>query len=415
MENTPLGAKAPPWKTVEWQQSSIWANVSIPELTFSEVWQTDDNTPIMNIKKHIDDLDKEHRWELAKKMVNMYELVYTHSDERLPPSLSIVVPLSRSFFKMIEILDVMQFFKDVNISPKIKSAHIAEGPGGFIQALYSVAETNRRTATASIAMTLKPTNPHVPGWKKATQFLQKHKQVSVHYGADGTGDIYKPENQASYIQQCQALNGVHIFTADGGFDFSVDYSLQEQQVFHLLLCSATTGLQVLQQGGYFVLKIFECISPHTKLFIQLLSCCFKSWTLYKPAMTRPCNSERYFLGKGFRTCCRPIINVLLSMQEQAAQGKFPTTVHVMPRSPFLEIHIINTTATQIGSIVEALKLAESPNNWWEHWYSHVLKKSYQWCEYFKVGSTPFTSQIATTLSRFPHQAAHIYHKGAYQL
>jgi len=365
----------------------------------------------MKIKQQIEGIDNEHRWELAKKMVNMYELVYTHNDERLPPSLSIFVPLSRSFFKMVEILEVMSFFKD--LPTKFNSAHIAEGPGGFIQALYHVSEKQKKTLGASIAMTLKPMNPHVPGWKKATQFLQKHKQVSVHYGADGTGDVYKPENQASYIEQCKAVNGVHIFTADGGFDFSVDYSLQEQQVFNLLLCSTTTGLRVLRQGGCFILKIFECTSSHTKIFIQLLSYCFMSWTLYKPAMTRPCNSERYFLGRGFRLSSKPIIELLVSIQEQVAQSKYPLVD--LPNQPFLNTHIEKTTGAQIQSIDLALKLANDPTDWWVNWYPHVLKKSYLWCENFKIIYTPVNIQIATTLIRFPHHADHISHKGAYQL
>ena len=402
---------APPWKTVEWIQSPSWSSVRLSEVTYCGTWITDYDTEIIKIKQQIEGVDNEHRWELAKKMVNMYELVYTHNDERLPPSLSIFVPLSRSFFKMVEILEVMSFFKD--LPAKINSAHIAEGPGGFIQALYSVSEKHKKNIGASIAMTLKPTNPHVPGWKKATQFLQRNKQVIVHYGADGTGDIYKPENQASYIDQCKAANGVHIFTADGGFDFSVDYSLQEQQVFNLLLCSATTGLRVLRQGGCFVLKIFECISPHTKLFIQLLSYCFTSWTLYKPAMTRPCNSERYFLGRGFRLSSKPIVELLVSIQEQVAQGKYPMAE--LPVLPFLESHIAKMAVTQIHSIELALKLAENPVEWWSTWYPHVLKKSYVWCENFKIMYTPVNTQIAATLSRFPLHADHISHRGAYQL
>ena len=400
----------PPWKHVEWSESS---RISSLELTYNNEWKTETETPIMKIKQEIEDLDKEHKWELAKKMVNPYELVYTHNDDRLPPSLSIVSPLSRSFFKMVEILDVLQFFK--TLPTKFSSAHIAEGPGGFIQALYNVAETNKKVVTASIAMTLKPNNPHVPGWKKATQFLQRNKQINVHYGADGTGDVYKPENQESYIQQSRAIGGVNIFTADGGFDFSVDYSLQEQQVFHLLLSSTTTGLRVLKQGGCFVLKIFECISPHTKIFIQLLSSCFLKWTLYKPAMTRPCNSERYFLGSGFRASSTPVIDMLILMEQHVAKGNYPMTKAVTPPCPFLEFHITESTEKQIRSIIEAFKLANAPDEWWEKWYSIVLKKSYQWCENFKVFCTPVHSQISTTLSKFPNHAVHISHKGAYQL
>jgi 23S rRNA U2552 (ribose-2'-O)-methylase RlmE/FtsJ len=397
----------PPWKSVEWVQSASVA--VIPEITYTDLWQTDLNLPIIKIKEQIEHLDKEHRWELAKKMVNPYELVYTHNDERLPPSLSIVAPLSRSFFKMIEILDVLQFFKDISL--KMTSAHIAEGPGGFIQALYNSAETSKKNITASIAMTLKPTNPHVPGWKKATKFLQKYKQVTVHYGADGTGDVYNTDNQDSYIKQCLAVNGVHIFTADGGFDFSVDYSQQEQHVFLLLLCSATTGLRVLRPGGCFVLKIFECNSVHTQLFIQLLSQCFRSWTLYKPAMTRPCNSERYFLGRGFRaSSSKETIATLLNIQEHVKRGVYP--VGDLLFSPFLKTHIEKTMITQIKTIESALKLAEDPEEWWRNWYQHVFTRSYQWCEYFKIIHTPIRSQITATLTRFPNHSDHISRTGA---
>ena len=114
---------APPWKEADWVESYSWSTFKFPDVSYVSEWETETETPIIKIKKQIENLDKEHRWELAKKMVNPYELVYTHNDERLPPSLSIVSPLSRSFFKMVEILDVLQFFKAV--PTKITSAHIA--------------------------------------------------------------------------------------------------------------------------------------------------------------------------------------------------------------------------------------------------------------------------------------------------
>jgi len=407
-----LFAETPPWKNVEWMPTANQPPPSIPEILYTNVWQTEENPEIIKIKQTIEDLDKEHRWELAKKMVNIYELVYTHNDDRLPPSLSLISPLSRSFFKMVEILDIMQFFKDT--PTKIVSAHIAEGPGGFIQALYNMTEPNKKTMIGSIAMTLKPTNSHVPGWKKATQFLQRNKQVAIHYGADGTGDVYKEENRATYIEQVGVLGGAHIFTADGGFDFSVDYALQEQHVFNLLLCSAITGLQVLRKDGCFVLKIFECSSPHTRLFIQLLSLCFKKWTLYKPAMTRPCNSERYFIGKGFVPSAKSAIATLISIQKEVEQNKFPLSpwdLHL----PFLQGHIEKSTALQIQFIEAAVVLADKPSIWWETWYPCTLKKSYLWCEHFKVFCTPVNSQISITNAKFPTPVGHTSHRGVFQL
>jgi 23S rRNA U2552 (ribose-2'-O)-methylase RlmE/FtsJ len=392
-----------PWKTVEWIQSPTWTLVSFPEVTYAPEWRNDANRDMLDIKDKIEELDKERVWELAKKMANPYELVYTHNDERLPPSISLVSPLSRSFFKMVEIAHVMSFFKQQ--SNKIVSAHIAEGPGGFIQALYNLSETSKKRMGNTIAMTLKPTNHHIPGWKKSFNFLQKYKQIQIHYGADGTGDVYKAENQASYITEAQKLGGAHIFTADGGFDFSNDYSLQEMQIFHLLLSSTTTGLRVLRPGGHFVLKLFECVSPHTKLFVLLLSRCFQSWTLYKPAMTRPCNSERYFLGQGLRTninngnSIKIILDALIRMESEAAANKYPVADLAATFSEaelaYLERHNAATAKTQIQHIKNAIHFAKNPEDWWAKSHDDVLNRSYEWCEFFGIYATPRTGRKAS--------------------
>jgi len=50
-------------------------------------------------------------WEYYKKIVNPYELVYTQRKyENFPDSICFLKPLSRSYFKMIEMLDLIGFF-----------------------------------------------------------------------------------------------------------------------------------------------------------------------------------------------------------------------------------------------------------------------------------------------------------------
>lgn len=391
---------APPWKSVEWIRSPFWSELSIPEIQYTD-WIPNPNENASKIKEEIRELDKEHKWELAKKMVNPYELVYTHDDERLPPSLSLEFPLSRSFFKMVEILSISQFFENVN-SNQIRSVHVAEGPGGFIQALQNRSELKRKTVAQSSAMTLKPTNPHVPGWKKATQFLQKYKHVKIHYGVDGTGDIYKEENQESFIS---AAGSANIFTADGGFDFSIDYSLQEQRVFHLLVCSATIGVRTLKQGGQFVLKLFDCTSPNTLALLVILSRCFYDWTLYKPAMTRPCNSERYFIGRGFRGMnVGHIVKCLLEIQRYSAEGKFPSIDQSQfdtKELEFLQRHIETSTEAQIEAIKMAISLVKTPEEWFASWYPICLKRTELWCETFRVPFISIGAHMAITSQRFP--------------
>jgi 23S rRNA U2552 (ribose-2'-O)-methylase RlmE/FtsJ len=283
---------APPWQKAR-------STIALPiELSFG-AWTETPSKALLEAKDRISALEKARRWELVKKMVNPYEIVYTHEDRFFHPSIALIKPLSRSYFKMIEMMHVLQFFELLpKQQPKIRSAHIAEGPGGFIQALVELCERNKKLLGSATAMTLKPTDQRVPGWRRASVFLHHHREVKLHFGVDGTGDIYSTENQDSFVEASSP--SVHLFTADGGFDFSVNYDIQEKCVFRLLVASALTGLRCLSQEGAFIIKIFDIFSDHTKFLIILMSRCFKEWMLYKPSLSRPCNSERYFLGRGFR-------------------------------------------------------------------------------------------------------------------
>jgi 23S rRNA U2552 (ribose-2'-O)-methylase RlmE/FtsJ len=399
----------PPWTTIQWIQSPPWQE--IPNITYS-AWVSVHDTEALKVKQMIGDLDKEQKWELTKKLVNPYELVYTHNDERLPPSRILnVQPLSRSFFKMIEILDVMDFFKEP--FSKLKTAHVAEGPGGFIQAIYHVAEEKKRTLLKSYAMTLKPTTPHVPGWKKASAFLTKYKQVTINYGADGTGDIYNEANQASFIETC-GQGSVHIFTADGGFDFSIDYSSQEEKVFHLLVCSSLIGLQVLQKDGYFILKLFDINSQSTQFLVFLLARCFSYWALYKPAMTRVCNSERYFLGKRLRSFPSKIRMLLQQMKQQSEINQFPHYAIPSVEFDFLNQYNQITTYQQIQYIQRAIYLHNHPEEWWTKYLKKHIKLSTSWCEHFRILSIPLIQYLKLVTYRFPSLCDHTFHTTFFQ-
>jgi 23S rRNA U2552 (ribose-2'-O)-methylase RlmE/FtsJ len=128
-----------------------------------------------------------------------------------------------------------------------------------------------------------------------------------------TGNILKVENQQFFIDYCTSSKyggKVHLFTADGGFDFSCNYENQEQLIFPLLLASSKIGLEVLRPGGVFVLKLFDFYYKSTLDLIYFLSLHFQEWTLYKPSMSRPCNPEQYFIGKGFLGCSDEVMDVM---------------------------------------------------------------------------------------------------------
>ena len=382
--STPLAK--PPWSLDKhhWQK---FTHLNLPPTITFGPWKDHPSAELAEAKTQISKLEQEGRWELVKKMVNPYEIVYTHEDKQFHPSISLIKPLSRSYFKMIEMLHVLQFFELLpKQQTKVRSAHIAEGPGGFIQAFLQLCQTHKRTVVSATAMTLKPNSPCVPGWKRATAFLNRHSQIQIHHGEDGTGDVYLEANQRSFIRACKPP-GVALFTADGGFDFSINYNVQEERVYHLLVSSALTGLQTLASEGHFVMKLFDIASEHSKFLILLLSQCFREWILYKPALSRPCNSERYFMGRGMRILDSRIIDLLHQLQACAADNQYPVdTDAFFPAAvkEYIDDHIRQIQEEQIRSIQQAVIYANQPEVWYTTQLPIDLKKSIAWCQRFHV-------------------------------
>lgn len=335
-------------------------------------------------------------WEYYKKIVNPYELVYTQKKyDEFPDSICFLKPLSRSYFKMVEMLEIMKFF-DTFRSENVRAAHVCEGPGGFIEALFDEAFKNRKKVQTSIAMTLKSKLTNVPGWKRASQFLQKNRNVRILYGQDDTGDIMKPENQQYFIDYCihPAYGGkMNIFTADGGFDFSCDYSKQEKMIFPLLLASTKIGLEVLKKGGVFILKMFDFYEKATVDLLYFLSCHFSEWTLYKPAMSRPCNPEQYFIGKGFIGCTEEVSDVMRLWCSMLENNQSIDSLFKM-ELPSGFMKIIDDLRThsfkrQTEYLEKVFFIIEKNDNSIIHNYLKKNEKtSYEWCNIFRVPILP---------------------------
>ena len=103
---------------------------------------------LYNIKEKI--TSREKRWDIYKKYTNPYEYIHTIVPLK-KKSVSKYKPLSRSYFKMIEIMNTFH----INYTEPITSFHLAEGPGGFIEALVKLRNSKEDTY---IGMTLLDEN-----------------------------------------------------------------------------------------------------------------------------------------------------------------------------------------------------------------------------------------------------------------
>ena len=407
----------PPWYffSVKIAPRCKTASTWITEDEFVE--QTVNNTPLelSQAKNDIETCGPQHLWDFAKKITNPYELVYTFKKHNIPKSLSIIQPLSRSYYKMIEILHLTDYFNFRSSKTNLRTAHVCEGPGGFIEAIYDAAYrtcyTNKLIVSSTHAMTLRSTHTHIPGWRKAQRFLQKYKQIKIEYGMDGTGDILKQDNREYFIRTIKQQNptGVNIFTADGGFDFTSNYSDQEAIIFPLLLASIHVGFSVLGTNGLFILKLFDYFELATLQLREFMAQRFDRWTIYKPATSRPCNSEQYFIGIGFRPLnmadsgsFETAINSLIKI------GKMPT--RLFSTEPDCELQqlresIINFRQTMMERQIQFLRTAQSHVVKWnssEPTSNELLdlwKKSYEnsltFCRKFRVYFSPPNAESAS--------------------
>ena len=383
MEAGPLRVR-PPWECVKWITESKSHSLFEYKPSWAG-WKEEPHTELNDLKRQIDVLEENGTWEFRKKLANPYELVYTHEDRNMPICLAKAKPLSRSYFKMIEILNLVDFFNRFAKAGPIRSAHACEGPGGFIQALTERCQQEYVTHEIALAMSLRPTNSQIPGWKRAIPFLKKNPQVKILYGADDTGDIYNLENQA-FLSRAAGTKKVHLFTADGGFDFKMDYMRQEQIAFRLIVASFATGFQLLATKGVIVIKLFDVYSRASMELLSYVGSFFKEWTLYKPAISRPCNAERYFIGIGFRGYTESAQVFFDGLQRDLATKPISDLESLLgeqaPESfEYIQLFQNETETLQINTIKKAISLnMDDRHTYWRD--SYMAAEA--WCRQFKI-------------------------------
>jgi 23S rRNA U2552 (ribose-2'-O)-methylase RlmE/FtsJ len=368
----------PPWKKIQFVSL---LNVKLPQFIFlQDGWKEKSHEKIIETKHKISNEISLEEWEIRKKITNPYEAIFSGTEDNSFPSLAKINALSRSYFKMVEMAEVCGIW---NEKKSFTTAHVCEGPGGFIQCMIDKAGEKGKQLSSVYAMTLKPTKTHIPGWRHSVNFLKKHPEIHLEYGYDDTGNILNINNQKVFQRKAK---GAFLFTADGGFDYSVDYTNQEQITFPLLLSSFVIGLLTLESGGYMIIKLFDIYSQATKDLILGTATFFKEFTIYKPATSRPCNSERYFIGKGYvgSEKARAWIQHIYAAQEkhkqspltQLVKGSWPDNINEL-----LEEQISWQENIQVQTIENTLKLDK---NKIKEYIKENLEKSKKWCEEFKI-------------------------------
>jgi 23S rRNA U2552 (ribose-2'-O)-methylase RlmE/FtsJ len=349
------------------------------------------NSYLNNIKKQID--DNYETWDFVKKYTNPYEFIHTIIPN-CKNSVSKYKPLSRSFYKMIEISNMLHIFDDFN-DESINTFHLAEGPGGFIEATSYL---RKNDSDKYYGMTLiAGDDNNVPGWKKSSAFLDTNPNVTIESGITGTGDLLSVDN-LKYCNDTYA-NSMNVITADGGFDFSIDFNKQESLATNLLFAQVSFAIAMQKKNGHFILKIFDIFTKTTSDIIYLLSTLYRQVFIVKPNTSRLANSEKYIVCKYFKEPQPLLINKIISEYPKLQTKPFISSLFNFNLDYFYINKIEEYNAIfgqqQIENISCTLNLigCKNKNEKIETFKKNNIQKCIQWCERNNI---PCNKSITTT-------------------
>jgi 23S rRNA U2552 (ribose-2'-O)-methylase RlmE/FtsJ len=245
-------------------------------------------------KEKIDKLENSDNWDKMKKIGNPYELIYTtYNKRRKSDSISLYIPISRSYFKMWEIYYNFNLFREFNTKDSFVFSHLAEGPGGFMEASYNyrnkIHKIKKNNNDKYFGITLKPINDYIPDWNKIKKIFNNHENINIDYG-----NLYYINDVNNYIMNFNNKKA-NIVTADGGFDYSSNFNGQEINSCQIIYSECIISLNILKKGGCFICKVFDLFSITMIQILYIINSCFEEVNIYKPETSRPANSEKYLV------------------------------------------------------------------------------------------------------------------------
>lgn len=201
--------------------------------------------------------------------------VWEHWINRLPIATGTRHGLkTRAYHKLKEI------FLTCALDPPVMSVHLCEAPGAFVHATSEVADASR---WKWIAFTLLDPNAPVP-----------MDELPMKSGQFVYCDVRDYDKCVAHLQRGEAC----LVTADGATE--MNHANIEDEHIGLVLAQTRIAVFCLRKGGTYVLKFFEGRARHTRKCIAWLTTIFHGGvSIIKPTSSRPTNSERYIVARGF--------------------------------------------------------------------------------------------------------------------
>lgn len=317
-------------------------------------------------------------WDIAKRLSNTYEFIFSSGYNKI--NVSKKRPLSRSYFKLWEILHDFPFLLDIQ---ELKTAHIAEGPGGFIECICDY--NNKYDKSGEIyGITLKSNQKKIPSWKLPKWLIQKQ---NIHLYDSDDGNIYNIHTIDMFVEYV-GESSCNFITCDGGFDYSADFNNQETDSILLMLSEIYTSLRIQKDSGHMILKIFDIFSLRTIKLISMCAQFYKSYNILKPMTSRPANSEKYILFMNKQTSNPIFEKENIQSMRHAIVYRDASLLDRYDRyiNDIISITKYNIlyTSNQIKSLKETLNLSKDMNRIKKKCIDSNINICKEWCRRYKI-------------------------------
>lgn len=325
---------------------------------------------LLEIKAQIDEIDIK-KWEKFKKIMNDYELIYTSSNRGY--NVCNILPVSRSYFKLHEMI------YDYNLLHTRENVCccIAEGPGGFLHCLNDFTKYNGNCVKKCYGITLSSKDKKIPYWN---QLIVNNSINHLFFGKDMSGNIYKKDIVDDFVTYC-GKGSCNLVTADGGFDYSDKYHLQEESSYRLLYSEILIALQVQKLKGNFVIKVFDLFSKNSVKLLYILYLVYESIEIFKPYTSRKSNSEKYIVCRKLSYDPKHIVHKMNYYFNE------PSNIQLnVPDTFYEEILRYNNlyTEQQISKINEIKKVIDDITYKTNSRVKEQVEYGEKWCELYKL-------------------------------
>jgi len=195
---------------------------------------------------------------------------------------------TRAYHKLKEI------FLTCAIDPPSISVHLCEAPGAFVLA------TSELVSSAALSTLSTSNSTVIPTWTWIAFTLHDvDAPVPMHNLPMESGqfvfsDVRDYDSCIVHLKRGEAC----LVTADGATE--MDHATIEEHHIDLLTAQTRIALFCLRKGGTYILKFFEGRAWHTRRCIAWLTTVFNDGvSIIKPTSSRPTNSERYLVARGY--------------------------------------------------------------------------------------------------------------------